>query len=317
MELSIVIPCFQAEESLRELTERITSSVSGFCAVWEIILVHDAGYDKTWQVIKKLSETYHSVNGVNLMRNLGQHRATLCGFAYASGEIIVTMDDDLQHPPEEIEKLYRFLSENEKVDAVFGSYEEKQHGWLRNLGTVVQKQIRKIIFPDAAGIHITSFRAFRKSIVTELLRQRQTNPRIGLMTLSVTTRVVNINVAHHRRKRGSSTYSASKLIKTALVPIINYSSLPLQMVSTIGAVFTLVSSLLALYYTVGYFVGAISVPGIITLMVVILFSTGLTLLSFGIIGEYLKRIIQQQMMTTHFPIREDTFTTEPNKGLNL
>jgi glycosyltransferase involved in cell wall biosynthesis len=317
MELSIVIPCFRAEDSLRELTERIIRSVSGFAAAWEIILVHDAGSDNTWQVIKELSETHSCVNGVNLMRNLGQHRATLCGFSYASGEIIVTLDDDLQHPPEEIEKMYRFLSKNEKVDAVFGSYEEKQHGWFRNLGTIVQRQIRKKIFPDAAGIHITSFRAFRRPIVKELLRQRQTNPRIGLMTLSVTSRVVNISVVHHRRKHGRSNYSIAKLIKTAIVPIINYSSLPLKMISTLGAAVTLVSFFLALYYIVGYFSAAISVPGFTTLVVVILFSTGLTLFSFGIIGEYLKRIIEQQMMTTRFPIREDTFTMELKKGPDL
>jgi dolichol-phosphate mannosyltransferase len=137
------------------------------------------------------------------------------------------------------------------------------------------------------------------------------------MTFSVTTRVVNIGVVHHKRKYGSSTYSVSKLIKTALVPIINYSSLPLQMISTLGAAVTLISFFLALYYTVSYFSAAVSVHGFTTLIVVILFSTGLILFSFGIIGEYLKRIIEQQMMTAHFPIRDDTFTMGSKKGLDL
>lgn len=241
MDISIVIPCYRSADTLDELTHRLIKQMENIARKYEVIYVHDAGPDNTWEVIQQLSRTYAVVKGINLMRNLGQHRATLCGLSHSLGDVVITLDDDLQHPPEEIPKLAACLKDQPGVDAVFGAYDVKQHSIFRNLGTRVQQRIRKAIFPDAAHIQITSFRAFRRQIVEELLLQRQTNPRIGLMTFSVTTRVKNITVAHHRRKQGASTYSLARLVKTALVPIINYSSLPLRLISSMGAFVTLMS----------------------------------------------------------------------------
>lgn len=291
--VSVVIPVYRSEKSLPALTARLGDVLEQSGWDYEIVLVDDASPDGSWEVMQQMRAANARVKVIQHMRNFGQHRAILCGLRHARGDLLVTMDDDLQHPPEEIPKLHEAMAADPTVDVAIGAYEVKQHSWFRNLGTEVVNRVTSFVFGKGTGLKLTSFRIMRRRVADELLKTRRHNPRINQLLLMITDRMVNVPVAHHPRQFGRSGYSLRRLVSDALDNILSNSALPLQIVSYLGFGSSLLSFVLSLVYLYKYFFVGISVPGWTTVVLLLLFFFGVLLFSLGVVGEYLIRILRE------------------------
>ena len=293
VEFSVVIPVYGSAESLPGLYELLQAVMEKISPNYEIIFVDDASPDNTWEQIELLRATDPRVKAIQHMRNFGQQLAILTGLRHAQGHYVITMDDDLQHPPQEIPKLVDTITRNDDVDAVIGAYEIKHHSWFRNTGSRVLNNLTNRIFHADPRLQLTSFRIIRRDVVDEMLGFETRCTRISHLLLMTTTRVANIPVLHCPRQHGRSGYSLGRLISNALDTILTNSAFPLQSMSLVGFTSSLASFLIALYYLGRYWFIGISVPGWTSTILVLLFLGGIQLFCFGVVGEYLIRILRE------------------------
>ena len=303
-QISVVIPCYNSAKSLAELNTRLNNSLKLLNVAYEIIYINDQSKDQTLVELKKIAHNDVNVKVIDLMFNVGQFRALYCGFEVAIGKYIVTIDDDLQHPPEEIAKLYDIIKNNEEVDAIFGKYGEKKHSSFRNFGSMLIKLVNEKIYGKPKNLTMSAFRIMRQELVETILSHKTISPVLGAVILKSTNRIINVEVEHHRRKHGESNYTLLKLIKTTLDNILNFSSLPLQTISIIGITVSFISFLFSMFYFVRYFFTDAGVPGWTSIMVLLNFYAGLILISLGLIGEYLIRILMEVNGTPKYKIRK-------------
>jgi len=299
--LSIVIPVFNSEMILPTLIERIGKTLPSLSRRVEVILVNDGSIDQSWEIICQLSKRYEWVHGIDLMRNYGQHNALLCGIGAAKGDVIVTMDDDLQHPPEEIPKLVEKLEEG--YDVVYGMPPNRQHGVWRHLAT----HVTKLALQNAMGAEIartvSAFRAFRTKLRDAFANYRSPFVSIDVLLTWGTIRFVAIPVRHDSRWAGESQYTFRKLASHALNMMTGFSTWPLQLASLVGFGFTLFG-LGVLAYVIGrYLIHGRVVPGFAFLASVIAIFSGAQLFALGIIGEYLARMHFRTMEKPPYIVR--------------
>lgn len=305
MEYSIVIPVYSGSDTLDELCRRIIAVFDNVLhSSFEVILVDDASPDDSWAVMQKLHAGNRRIKIIRLTRNFGQQRALLCGFAHAAGEYVLTMDDDLQHPPEEIPKLISAMASIPETDVAIAAFENKQHSWLRNCGTRVLNFCYSRISGKDPGLQLTSFRLIRRHVVDQLLQVEMEMPLISLVLLHLTNRVINTPVRHDPRKYGNSGYSFGRLVKDFLGFIVNNSAFPLRVTSWIGIASSMVSLVLGVVYLYRYWVGAITVPGWTTLVLLMVFYFGVLLLAVGVIGDYLIRILKATRRLPLYVVRD-------------
>ena len=305
--ISIVIPVYNSAEILPSLAEKLDEVLPRVAAAFEVILVNDGSRDASWQEILRLAEKYPWVRGFSLMRNYGQHNALLCGIRAARGDIIVTMDDDLQHPPEEIPKLLEKLGEG--FDVVYGAPEKEHHGLLRDLAS----QMTKIVLQSGMGAEVarrvSAFRAFRTYLREGFADYNGSFISIDVLLTWATTRFAWIFTRHEPRTIGKSNYTLFKLITHAVNMITGFSTLPLQIASISGFVLT-VFGLGVLVYVIGRYIyeGGTEVPGFPFLAAAIAIFSGAQLFSLGIIGEYIARIHSQTMNRPSYHILKTSET---------
>ena len=289
VEISVVIPVFQSGPMLQVLFARLLKVLQGTGGTFEVIFVDDASGDASWNVLKTLHlENPDCVVAIQLMRNFGQHNAIMAGLHRARGNSIVTLDDDLQHPPEEIPRLLKSLEQYD-LDLVYGCYDRKRHAAWRNIGSRVTGWFFRRIFN--VGVTPTAFRAMRHSVVQSILTYDRNFTIIdGLLAWS-TQRIGEVPVEHHPRASGRSGYSIRKLLLQLMNVLTNFSLAPLQVVSVVGMCSSLGGLALAAFYVYRWFTSAAIVPGYASLIVTLLVSSGLQLLALGIMGEYLGRVL--------------------------
>lgn len=300
---SIVVPVYKSERSLRELYDRTTRVFEGIEGGFELILVEDGGGDNSWEVMKSLREKDKRVKIVRLSRNFGQHNALMCGFSFASGGYIVTIDDDLQNPPEEIPKLIEEIRRT-GLDMVCGTPDERKQSWTRNAGSLTYRWLVSLVFRREPVLQMSNFRIVRRAVIDNILHMRTPNPAVGLLILNITDRVGNVTVEHRPRRHGRTTYTAGKLIRHFFHGILYHSTLPLKGVFCMGLLSMSAAFGLAGYYLILFFMGRIGVPGWMTLVLLVLFSSGAVMFSLGIIGEYLLRITQEVYHAPQYLIRD-------------
>ncbi len=291
MNCSIVIPVYRGAETLEPLVDRLGIVLPGLAEQFEVILVNDDSPDDSWAVIERLAEKHAWVVGIRLMRNYGQHNATLCGVRAARYEITVTMDDDLQHPPEEIHLL---LAELEKsYDVVYGAPRHLPQDPLRNWMTRTIKILLSRVMGVPSVRNISAFRAFRTS-----LREAFTTFRSPSLTLDVllswgTSRFTSIHV-NIEPSAGHSNYNIVSLARAALLILIGFSTAPLRLASWIGFAMTVFGMAVFVYVMVIYFTAG-SLPGFPFLAAIISIFGGTQLFALGIFGEYLARMFDRIM----------------------
>jgi len=300
--ISVIIPVYNSEATLNELFERLVATLAISAAKFEIIFINDGSSDSSWEVIRQLALRRRFVVGMDLGRNYGQHNALLAGIRAAKNEIIVTLDDDLQNPPEEIPKLLSALQPG--VDVVYGAREKEQHGFFRDCSS----RFVKLCLSYFLGIKIakvsSSFRAFRAHLRDGFQDYRCDFISIDVLLSWSTSRFSSIIVTHHPRALGKSNYSAWKLYKHALNMLTGFTTLPLQLATAIGLTFTSLGILVFLYVLYNYFWLGNKVPGFAFLSSLVSIFSGATLFSVGILGEYLARIYSRALNRPTFTVRE-------------
>ncbi len=302
VELSVVIPVYSSEATLPALVERLHKTLIGMGRRYEIVFVDDGSKDDTWSVLSQL-QTRHpdTITAIQLMRNFGQHNALMCGLRHARGELVVTMDDDLQNPPEEIPLLVKAI-EDGSFDLVYGKYHRKQHGRWRNLGSAVVNIFYRLVF--RLEVTVTSFRVVRLPLVQSILSYDLNFTFLDGLLAWNTQRIGETPVRHDPRQDGRSGYSLRRLVLLAMNLFANFSLLPLQAVSMLGFLFSLVGFLLGGYYLVMYFLDKLVVPGYASTIVAILILGGTQLLALGVIGEYLGRLHLNMNRKPQYTVRE-------------
>ena len=211
---SIVVPVYNSENSLPELHERIANVFDNVIKEpFELILVDDCSADNSYRVIEALRAKDKRVNGVQLAVNHGQPKAILCGFNYVQGDYVITMDDDLQHPPEEIPKLIEKMNSADDIDVVIGEYDSKKHNAVKRMGTKLMNAMSNAVYHKSNNLKITSFRLMKRYVVDNLNKISVSRPMIGPLLLQTNKRMVNVTVTHAPRVYGKSGYSFGKLVK--------------------------------------------------------------------------------------------------------
>lgn len=291
---SVVVPVYNSEHTLHELYERVSKVFDETLHEdFEMILVDDGSKDHSYEVMEELHDKDNRVKIIQQARNFGQHPALLCGFKYVKGDFIITMDDDLQHPPEEIPKLIKVMNERDDVDVIIAKYEGRQHNIIRRMGTWVSVYATSKMLKKPRDLEITSFRLIRRFIVDAIVKMDVHLPQIGNLLVQTSNRIINVPVHHDARKYGKSGYSFKRLAKDLIYDITTNSAFPLIVVRDLGITSFVISVVLALFYLIRYFAYGVSVEGWTTLVLFMLAYNGVILLSIGIIGEYLMHILDE------------------------
>ena len=301
---SIVVPVYNSEKSLEILYRRIAEVFDRqLKQPFELILVDDCSADSSFRVISQLAEKDHRVRGIQLSVNHGQQKAVLCGFRYVSGDYVITMDDDLQHPPEQIPVLIDKMNTSDRIDVVIGEYDSKKHGPVRRFGTWLMNLSSNIIYGKPNKLKLTSFRLMKRFVVDNLNRISVAQPTVGPLLLQTNGHIVNTTVVHDKRQFGRSGYSFRKLVSSFLKNLITNSDLPLVFMRDIGVLSLAASVIMILYYVIEYFTKGRSIAGWTTTIVLLLFFGGMTLFSIGIIGRYLINIMTEAKKYPAYLIR--------------
>lgn len=271
---------------------------------FEVIFVEDCGGDDSWGVITELSRQDVRIRGIQLSRNFGQHNALLCGIRAAQGQVIVTLDDDLQNPPEEIPRLLTKLGEG--YDVVYGYPETQTHGVFRNMASRITKMALENVMGAESANRASAFRAFKSHLKDSFSSYRSPTVNIEVLLTWGTNRFGSINVRQDARADGESGYTLKKLLSHAINMATGFSALPLRFASMLGLVFSIIGVAIFVYIIVRYFTSDVVVPGFSFIASIVAIFSGAQLLCLGIIGEYLARMHFRSMERPPYTVLNST-----------
>ncbi|MEY2559440.1 MAG: hypothetical protein QOE34_2865 [Verrucomicrobiota bacterium] len=285
--LSIVIPLFNAAATLPALCQELSAlEISGGL---ELILVNDGSRDETEAIALKLTrESSIPITFLSLSRNFGEHNAVLAGLRASTGRYVVTMDDDLQNPPSEALKLLA-VAEAERRDVVYASYERKEHVWWRNLGSRLTNSIADYVVDKPKKLYLSSFRCMTRLIADEVGKSRNPYPYIDGLIFQITQNAGVTRVRHVEREQGRSGYTWRKLVRLWTSMLVNFSVLPLRLMTFAGMI-TSALGFLAVIEVVAEHLLSKTPTGWSSLMAAMLLLSGTQLVLLGILGEYVGRI---------------------------
>jgi glycosyltransferase involved in cell wall biosynthesis len=298
--ISVVTPVYNGEASVGELCRRLAEVLPRISAQHEVILVNDGSRDRSWDTISELCSRSPVVRGLNLMRNYGQHNALLCGIRAAKYDLVVTMDDDLQHPPEEIPRLLARLEEG--FDVVYGAPKAEQNGLMRALASRITRLALSAAVGSDVAKNVSAFRVFPTQLREAFEAYQSPFVSIDVLLTWATTRFGATTVAFQPRHSGSSNYTFTKLVRHAFDMMTGFSTAPLQLASLIGFTCTLFGLAVFIYVFVRFCLEG-SVPGFPFLASIIAIFSGAQLFALGVIGEYLARMHFRSMKRPAYVVR--------------
>jgi len=303
--ISVVIPVYRSQDSIGLVVKELAVELPKLNDIFEVILVEDQGGDGSWDVIQGLSVEYGWVRGFQLMRNYGQHSALLCGIRAANFEVIVTMDDDLQHPTKHIKDLVDKLAEG--YDAVYGKPEREQHGLLRNMASLMTKMVLQGAMGAETARSLSAFRAFRTHLRQSFADFRGPLVNIDVLLTWGTTNFAAVPVSHSPRTIGTSNYTFRKLLAHTFNMVTGFSTLPLRFASLLGLIMTAFGFLILVYIIFSQvFAFQFEVPGFTFTASIISIFAGAQMFTLGIIGEYLARMHLRIMDKPAYIIQQST-----------
>lgn len=285
-EISIVIPVYNSHECVAELSRQIKDALKGID--YEQIMVNDCSKDSSWDEIQKEASQNPNLLGINLRKNGGQDSAILTGLNYASGNWIIIMDDDLQHSPYDIPKLYEEAKKG--FDVVYANFETKKQKLWKNLGSWFNGKISEIAIQKPKEIYLSPFKIVSKGVVSEMIKFNNLFPYIDGLIFQVTRNIIQIDIEHHKRELGKSNYNLIKSIKVFFRMLFGFSTMPLNLASWTGFFSAAIGFALAIFYFVEFLLGKADVTGWTTIVILILILGGLILVALGIIGKYLGQV---------------------------
>jgi glycosyltransferase involved in cell wall biosynthesis len=302
--ISVIVPVFNGELTLPNVVCRLEPVLRSLAGESELLLVNDGSRDKSWAIIRRLAAENSWVRGINLMRNYGQHNALLCGVRAARCETVVTLDDDLQHAPEDLPKLICKLEEG--FDVVYGTPERETHGLWRGLASQFTKFALQRVMGVQVARSVSAYRAFRTRLRVAFGRYQSPYVSLDVLLTWGTARFAAITVPHYPRAAGKSNYTFRALIKHALTLMTGFSVWPLQVASLIGFCFTVFGILVFTYVVTCFLIEGRSVPGFAFLASLIAIFSGAQMFALGIIGEYLARMHFRMMERPTYVVWENT-----------
>jgi glycosyltransferase involved in cell wall biosynthesis len=305
VQVSLVVPCYRSAGTLPELVTRLRQVLPTCTTAYEIVLVVDGSPDDTWDVASQLATTGASdeVRAIRLMRNYGQHNALLAGIARTRYEVVVTMDDDLQHPPEELPGMLAQLADP-AVDLVYGVAVDEEHGFLRSLASRgVKRGLAAAGVPNAQDV--SAFRAFRGELRNGFAHVADAYVSIDVLLSWVTTGVRRHSVRMEKRNVGRSNYSVRALARHALNMVTGYSEGPLRVVTYLGLACALFGVVLLGSVLVKFITGATQVAGFTTIASMVALFSGAQMLSIGVLGEYVARLHFRSMQKPSYVVRTE------------
>lgn len=286
MDISVVIPVYNSEEVVAELVRQLDDALSDFDR--EIILVNDDSRDRSWDNIVDASNLYAHVIGINLRKNSGQDNAIMAGLRYARGAYVVIMDDDLQHSPYDIPAL-KSACESTNSDVCYAFFAKKKQAVWKNAGSWLNGKVANRMIGKSDEIYLSPFKVVRLEVVKEIAAYDGPFPYVDGLLFMVTQRVTQIEVDHHARFKGRSTYNLFRSIGVFLKLATSFSIYPLRVASVLGFIIAILGFGLGIFYFIDYFYAKDNVPGWTTMVILELLIGGIVLVSLGIIGEYLGR----------------------------
>lgn len=301
-EISVVIPVYNSQDCVAELSRQIKDALKNFD--YEQIMVNDCSKDDSWEEIKKVSKENKNIFGINLRKNGGQDSAILTGLNYATGKWIVIMDDDLQHSPYDIPKLYEEVIKG--FDVCYANFLQKNQKLWKNIGSWFNGKVSELAINKPKNIYLSPFKIINSKVIKEMIKFNNLFPYIDGLIFQVTRNITQINIEHHKREIGKSNYNLLKSIKVFLRMLFGFSTMPLNIASFTGVLSAFIGLVLAIYYLIQYLQGKADVTGWTTLVVLLLIFGGLILVSLGIIGKYLGQIYLTVNNQPKFIVKETT-----------
>lgn len=309
--LSVVIPVYGSEKVLPELVVRLQRALDQIEVAqrgYEIIFVCDCSPDQSWRVIKELSAKYGFVRGILLRMNAGQHNALMAGFARARGGIVVTMDDDLQHSPDDIASLLEELAQGR--DVVYARFKQRKHAAWKVAGSKLNDRVASYLMQKPKGLYLSPFRAMTAAICVDILRYQGPYVYVDGLILSVTRNIGTVDVDHHERFAGDSGYSLRKSISLWLKMATSFSIVPLRITSALGIFFASVGFLFAMLLVIQKLTIDRMPIGWSSLIVTVLIIGGVQLLALGMLGEYLGRVLLTLNSRPQYVVGQTTGITD-------
>ena len=303
---SVVVPVYRGQNTLAQLTKQVKAFFTGAKLSYELIFVYDCGPDNSWAVIKELCQQGGGcVKGIRLARNFGQHNALICGFRHAVGQFIITMDEDLQHRPQDISLLI-FRQAEHDFDVVYGRYDTLQHSGFRNITSIAMKKLLEVGLPDLHPDY-TAFRLIKASIARYCLDMQNSYSFLDGYLTWITRNVGSITVVHRERLEGESSYTVRKLIEHSINIFVTFSDLPIRLLTFTGVAVFIITSGYSFYILLRKLLYNNLSSGFPTFIITLGLGIGLLLLGMGILGEYIHRI---NLKTTRRPtfVEAETLT---------
>lgn len=303
--ISFVIPCYNSEKTIESVIAEIENTVETRGSdAYEIVLVNDCSKDNVWEKIKSIARQNTHVKGICFSKNFGQHSALMAGYRKATGDIVVSLDDDGQTPADEVYSLIDKLEEG--YDVVYASYEHKKHSVARNMGTRLNNYMCEVLLGKPKNLMITSFFAAKKYVIDEIIRYENSYTYVPGLVLRTTRNISSVPVCHREREIGSSGYSFVKLVALWVNGFTAFSVTPLRVSMFMGMGSAVIGFIYLIYVVINKFINP-SVPlGWSSTTAILLLLGGMILFVLGMIGEYLGRVYISLNNAPQYVVREET-----------
>ncbi|MCX5812729.1 MAG: glycosyltransferase [Proteobacteria bacterium] len=301
--ISVLIPVLNEEESLHELQERLQKTLDSIKKPYEIIYTNDGSIDGTQNILEEFHDRCPAVKVIEFNRNYGQHMAIFAGFGYAKGDIIVTIDADLQNPPEEIPKLVQKVEEGYEV---VGTYrKQRKDSLFRRLASIIVNKITSKLVGVKLRDYGCMLRAYQRSIIDNINMCPESSSFIPALANTFAKKIVEIEVEHEERKKGTTKYSLFRLLRLNFDLMTSFSLLPIQFIGVLGVIIAFLGLAFALFLIARRFIVGPEVEGTFTLFGILFFFIGIQIFAMGIIGEYIGRIYQEVRRRPRFIIKSE------------
>ena len=286
---SVVIPVYNSDEIIETTIDRTLAVFRKAGLRHELVLVNDGSEDGSWALISERARTTPGLVAIDLLTNYGQHHANLVGLRESTGDYVITMDDDLQNPPDQALLLIERAMEG--YDVVFGRFETKQAAGYRRLGSRMIAMINRRVFGQPASLAVSNFRILRRDVVRRIVASRTAHPYITGQALMYSSNRANVDVRHDPRPVGSSNYNLVRIVRLVMTILFSYSSFPLRLGALLGFVLSGLSFLFGAYLVVSRLATDTRVPGWTSVMVLLSLFNGFSIALMSILGEYVVRTL--------------------------
>ena len=303
IDISVLVPALNEEESLSELNERLTTALESTGQTYEIIYINDGSTDRTQEMLEGFRADDPRVKVIEFNRNYGQHMALFAGFERASGRVMVTIDADLQNPPEEIPRLVE--KANEGYDVVATYRRGRQDSIFRRWPSWIVNKITSRLVGAKLRDYGCMLRAYSRSVIDSINLCQESSSFIPALANTYARRIIEIEVGHEERKKGVSKYSLFRLLRLNFDLMTGFSLLPIQFIGILGVVIALIGLAFAVFLFIRRLIVGPESEGLFTLFAVLFFFMGVQIFALGIIGEYIGRIFQEVRRRPRFIVKKE------------